>query len=41
MQAGDTLGHEYMGEVVEVGKENTKLRIGDRVVVPFTIACGQ
>src|SRR5438067_11770055 len=41
MQAGDILGHEFMGEVVEVGKENTKLRIGDRVVVPFTIACGR
>jgi threonine dehydrogenase-like Zn-dependent dehydrogenase len=40
MQAGDILGHEFMGEVVEVGKENTKLAIGDRVVVPFTIACG-
>src|SRR4029079_14874787 len=34
------LGHEFMGEVVEVGKENRKLRVGDRVVVPFTIACG-
>src|SRR5689334_3432025 len=41
MQAGDILGHEFMGEVVEVGKENTKLRVGDRVVVPFTIACGR
>src|ERR1043165_7361827 len=40
MQAGDILGHEMMGEVVEVGKENKKLKIGDRVVVPFTIACG-
>jgi threonine dehydrogenase-like Zn-dependent dehydrogenase len=40
MQAGDILGHEFMGEVVEVGRENTKLRVGDRVVVPFTIACG-
>src|SRR3989440_9148363 len=40
MQAGDILGHEFMGEVVDVGKENTKLRVGDRVVVPFTIACG-
>lgn len=40
MQAGDILGHEFMGEVVDVGKENTKLKIGDRVVVPFTIACG-
>jgi threonine dehydrogenase-like Zn-dependent dehydrogenase len=41
MQAGDILGHEFMGEVVDVGKENTKLRVGDRVVVPFTIACGR
>ena len=41
MQAGDILGHEFMGEVVEVGKENTKLKVGDRVVVPFTIACGR
>jgi len=40
MQAGDILGHEFMGEVVEVGQANKKLRIGDRVVVPFTIACG-
>jgi threonine dehydrogenase-like Zn-dependent dehydrogenase len=40
MQAGDILGHEFMGDVVEVGKENTKLKVGDRVVVPFTIACG-
>ena len=40
MQAGDILGHEMMGEVVEVGKENHKLTVGDRVVVPFTIACG-
>jgi threonine dehydrogenase-like Zn-dependent dehydrogenase len=41
MQAGDILGHEFMGEVVEVGKENTHLQVGDRVVVPFTIACGR
>jgi threonine dehydrogenase-like Zn-dependent dehydrogenase len=41
MQAGDILGHEFMGEVVEVGKENSKLKVGDRVVVPFTIACGR
>jgi len=40
MQAGDILGHEFMGEVVDVGKANKKLRVGDRVVVPFTIACG-
>ena len=35
------LGHETMGEVVEVGAENKKLKVGDRVVVPFTIACGE
>src|SRR6266545_4619744 len=40
MQAGDILGHEFMGEVVEVGHANRKLAVGDRVVVPFTIACG-
>lgn len=40
MQTGDVLGHEFMGEVVEVGPGNTSLRVGDRVVVPFTIACG-
>jgi len=40
MQTGDILGHEFMGEVVEVGAENKKLKVGDRVVVPFTIACG-
>jgi len=40
MEKGDVLGHEFMGEVVEVGRDNNKLRVGDRVVVPFTIACG-
>ena len=40
MQRGDILGHEFMGEVVEVGGENNRLKVGDRVVVPFTIACG-
>lgn len=40
MQAGDVLGHENMGEVIEVGKSVTKLKKGDRVVIPFTIACG-
>jgi threonine dehydrogenase-like Zn-dependent dehydrogenase len=40
LKAGDILGHEFMGEVVEVGKEVNNLRKGDRVVVPFTIACG-
>ena len=41
MQSGDVIGHETMGEIVEVGSENTKLKKGDRVVVPFTIACGE
>ena len=41
MQAGDILGHEFMGEVVEVGPAVTNLALGDRVVVPFTIACGR
>ena len=41
MEKGDVLGHEFMGEVVEVGpRAASKLRIGDRVVVPFPIACG-
>jgi threonine dehydrogenase-like Zn-dependent dehydrogenase len=41
MEAGDVLGHEFMGIVEEVGKEVTNLKRGDRVVVPFTIACGE
>lgn len=41
MEKGDILGHEFMGEVVAVGREINKLRVGDRVVVPFTIACGK
>ncbi|HKQ08295.1 MAG TPA: zinc-dependent alcohol dehydrogenase [Blastocatellia bacterium] len=40
MEPGDVLGHEFMGEVVEVGKEVKNLKVGDRVVVPFPIACG-
>ena len=40
MKKGDVLGHEFMGEVVEVGPEVSTLRVGDRVVVPFPIACG-
>jgi threonine dehydrogenase-like Zn-dependent dehydrogenase len=40
MQAGDVIGHEPMGIVVETGKDVTKLKKGDRVVVPFTISCG-
>jgi threonine dehydrogenase-like Zn-dependent dehydrogenase len=41
MLPGDIIGHEFMGEVVEVGKDNKKLKVGDRVVVPFTIFCGE
>jgi threonine dehydrogenase-like Zn-dependent dehydrogenase len=41
MEKGDVLGHEFMGEVVEVGRDNDRLQVGDRVVVPFTIACGR
>lgn len=41
MEAGDVLGHETMGEVVEVGSAHKKFRVGDRVVVPFNLACGQ
>ena len=41
MQKGDVLGHEFMGEVVEVGTRTRALKVGDRVVVPFTIACGR
>lgn len=40
MQPGDILGHEFMGEVVEVGPGIHDLNVGDRVVVPFCIACG-
>ena len=40
MEKGDILGHEFMGEVVELGPEVKNLSIGDRVVVPFPIACG-
>ena len=41
MKSGDVLGHECMGEVVEVGKANKRLKIGDRVVIPFCLACGE
>jgi threonine dehydrogenase-like Zn-dependent dehydrogenase len=40
MVPGDVLGHEFMGEVVEVGSDISNLEVGDRVVVPFPIACG-
>lgn len=43
MEQGDIMGHEFMGEVVETGNgiNREKLKVGDRVVVPFTIACGK
>src|SRR5436190_11411064 len=41
MEKGDILGHEPMGEVVEVGSQIKNLKVGDRVVVPFTICCGE
>jgi threonine dehydrogenase-like Zn-dependent dehydrogenase len=41
LEPGDILGHEFMGEVMEVGREVKKVKTGDRVVIPFTIACGQ
>ncbi|HXT17239.1 MAG TPA: zinc-dependent alcohol dehydrogenase [Gemmatimonadaceae bacterium] len=40
MEPGDIMGHEFMGEVVEVGRTVKKVQVGDRVVVPFPIACG-
>src|SRR6476659_2809271 len=41
MKTGDILGHEPMGEVVEVGSAVKNLKVGDKVVVPFTISCGE
>ncbi|HRE82146.1 MAG TPA: zinc-dependent alcohol dehydrogenase [Opitutaceae bacterium] len=40
LEKGDILGHEFMGEIIEVGRGVKKKKVGDRVVVPFTIACG-
>jgi threonine dehydrogenase-like Zn-dependent dehydrogenase len=40
MKSGDILGHEFMGEIVEIGSSIKNLQIGDRVVIPFTISCG-
>ena len=40
MKSGDVLGHEFMGEVVEIGRTVKNLAVGDRVVVPFPISCG-
>src|SRR3977135_2507813 len=41
MERGDILGHEFMGVVEDAGKAVSRLKRGDRVVVPFTIACGE
>jgi threonine dehydrogenase-like Zn-dependent dehydrogenase len=42
MESGDVMGHEFMGEVVEVGADSKQaLKVGDRVVIPFTIICGE
>ena len=41
MEAGDIMGHEFMGEIVEVGPDVTRRKIGDRVVVGFPISCGE
>ena len=40
MQKGDILGHETMGEVVEIGSRVKKLKVGDKIVIPFDIGCG-
>ncbi|MGB3650925.1 MAG: zinc-dependent alcohol dehydrogenase [Rivularia sp. (in: cyanobacteria)] len=40
MEKGDILGHEFMGEVVELGRAVKNIKVGDRVVIPFTISCG-
>ena len=40
METGDIIGHEFMGEVAEVGRDVKNLKVGDRVVVPFNISCG-
>jgi threonine dehydrogenase-like Zn-dependent dehydrogenase len=42
MESGDIMGHEFMGEIVDVGSEaKSALKVGDRIVVPFTIICGE
>jgi threonine dehydrogenase-like Zn-dependent dehydrogenase len=41
MKSGDILGHEFVGEVVEIGSTDHKLKKGDRIVVPFNINCGE
>ncbi len=41
MHAGAVMGRETMGQVVEAGRGNSKLTVGDRIVVPFTMSCGE
>ena len=41
MEKGDILGHETMGEVVEIGSAIKKLKVGDKIVIPFDIGCGK
>lgn len=41
LEKGDIIGHEFMGEVIEIGSEVKQLKVGDRIVVPFPISCGQ
>jgi threonine dehydrogenase-like Zn-dependent dehydrogenase len=41
MKKGDILGHEFMGEIVEIGKSVKKIKTGDRVIIPFPICCGR
>jgi threonine dehydrogenase-like Zn-dependent dehydrogenase len=41
MESGDIIGHEFMGEVMEIGADVKRLKVGDRIVVPFTIICGE
>lgn len=41
MKDGDILGHEFMGEIIETGKEVKNFKTGDRIIIPFPIACGQ
>ncbi|WP_026351589.1 zinc-dependent alcohol dehydrogenase [Hymenobacter aerophilus] len=40
-RVGSTFGHEFVGEIVEIGSEVTKVKVGDRVIIPFNIACGE
>src|SRR5688572_1784604 len=40
-RVGTTFGHEFIGEVIETGPDVTKVKVGDRVIVPFNISCGE